>query len=132
VTGAGTGSGALDLETTYLSLDGKGAVARHTVTAAFWDTIEQNADLLATMVALFRSDADWGHWEMHPHGDEIVVLIDGEATMIIQEGDGERRVALTPGRAVVIPAGARHRALVPRPSRMLAITYGAGTTHTSL
>jgi mannose-6-phosphate isomerase-like protein (cupin superfamily) len=102
----------LDLETTYLSLDGKGVVASHPVGADFWDKIDANADLLATMVAVFRSDADWGHWEMHPAGDEIVMLIEGEVTMIVQQGSTERRVALTPGHAIVIPAGARHRALV--------------------
>ena len=125
-------SASLDLETTFLSLDGRGSIARHPVGPDFWETIDQNKDLLSTMVAVFRSDADWGHWEMHPGGDEIVMVIDGDITMIVEEGSIERRIALTPGCAVVIPAGARHRALVSRPSRMLAITYGEGTTHAPL
>lgn len=123
---------AFDLETTYLSLDGEGRVARHPVDDAFWATIDRNADLLGTLVGAHVSTADWPHWEMHPEGEEVLVQLEGEMTLLLDEPAGERRVAMTPGATCVVPRGVWHRALVPATSRFLAITYGAGTRHRPL
>jgi len=118
----------LELEDTYLSLDGQGGLNRHPV-EGFWETIDTNADVLGTLVSAYVSEADWPHWEMHPEGDEVLVLIDGRMTMILEEAGGERRVEMAPGATCIVPKGAWHRAIVPEPSRFIAITYGAGTTH---
>jgi len=120
---------SFDLETTYLSLDGQGAVAVHPVGPEFWATIEQNQDVLGTLVGVYAGREDWPHWEMHPEGDEILVLLEGRITMILDDGAAERRVELAPGGTLVMPRAVWHRALVPEPSRLLAITYGAGTRH---
>jgi mannose-6-phosphate isomerase-like protein (cupin superfamily) len=118
----------LDLEDTYLSLDGQGGLNRHPV-EGFWETIDTNTDVLGTLVSAYVSEADWPSWEMHPEGDEVLVLIDGRMTMILEEAGGERRVEMTPGATCIVPKGAWHRALAPEPSRFIAITYGPGTTH---
>jgi mannose-6-phosphate isomerase-like protein (cupin superfamily) len=118
-----------DLETTYLSLDGQGRVAAHPVDDQFWATVETNTDLLANLVGVYPGDADWPHWEMHPDGEEILVLLDGRMTMILDEAGVERRVELAPGSTLVVPRGVWHRALMSEPSRLLAITYGQGTQH---
>jgi len=50
-----------------------------------------------------------GAWERHPHGDEIVQIIDGTARLyVISEGRSEA-FTLSAGAFVVIPQGAWHR-----------------------
>lgn len=120
-----------DLEDTYLSLDGQGGLARHPV-EGFWESVDTNTDLLGTLVAAYRSTEDWPHWEMHPQGEEVLVLLDGRMTLILDEPGGERRVEMAPGATCIVPKGVWHRALVPEPSRFLGITYGAGTQHRPL
>ena len=117
-----------DLKRTYLSLDGHGAVKTHPV-EGFWETIDSNTELLATLVAGLVSTEDWPHWEMHPAGEEVLVQLDGAMTLILDEPDGERRVEMRAGSTCIVPRGIWHRALVPETSRFLAVTYGAGTTH---
>jgi len=118
----------MDLERTYLSLDGAGVVRSHPV-EGFWETVDSNADLLGTLVAAYVSTEDWPNWEMHPQGEEVLVLLEGRMTMILDEPGGERRVEMAPGATCIVPRGVYHRALVPQTSRFLGITYGAGTTH---
>jgi len=121
-----------DLETTYLSLDGAGAVAEHPGGAAFWASVETNATLKGTLVIVVAGDSDWPHWEMHPAGQEILVMLEGEQTLLLDGGAGETRHLMTAGTTLVVPAGVWHRALIDQPTRMLAITYGAGTQHRAL
>ncbi len=118
-----------DLERTYLSLDGAGGVAEHPGGAAFWATIETNSTLKGTLVIVIAGDGDWPHWEMHPSGQEILVLLEGELTMLFDDGVGETRHLMSAGTTLIVPSGVWHRALIDRPTRMMAITYGAGTDH---
>lgn len=118
----------LDLERTYMSLDGRGLVRTHPA-AGFWETIDRNAQVLGTLVTAFASDGDWGNWEMHPGGDEVIILVEGRMTMVLDEPGGERRVELAAGAMCVVPKAVWHTAKVAEPSRYIAITYGAGTTH---
>lgn len=117
-----------DLEDTYLTLDGQGSLRSHPV-EGFWETIETRTDLLGTLVAVFVSEGDWPSWEMHPGGEEVLVLTEGRMTLILDEPGGERRVEMAPGATCIVPRGVWHRALVPETSRFVAITYGAGTQH---
>jgi mannose-6-phosphate isomerase-like protein (cupin superfamily) len=76
--------------------------------------------------------ADWRQYEMHPAGDEVVVLLSGAVTFVLEEAAGERRVALKPHQACVVPRGVWHRAIVDEPGAALFITRGAGTQHRPL
>lgn len=119
---------ALDLERTYLSLDGQGAVRTHPI-EGFWETVDRNPTLLSTLVAAFVSTEDWANWEIHPGGDEVIILLEGRMTMVLDEPGGERRVAMAPGSTCIVPKGVWHTAKVAEASRFLALTYGAGTDH---
>lgn len=123
---------AIDLEATHLGLDGKGGVTALPVGPDFWETIDSNPGARGTLVTEGVSEADWPHWEMHPKGDEVVYLLEGDVTMIFDRAPKEVRVRLAPGQAVVVPAGVWHRALVPVSSRLLFMTYGEGTQHRKL
>jgi mannose-6-phosphate isomerase-like protein (cupin superfamily) len=120
---------AFCLEETFVGWDGQGGATRLPVGPDFWATIDSNPDLRATLISAGESREDWPRWEQHPYGDELVYLLEGEATLILEHDDGEERVTLRSGEAVLVPAGTWHRALVPQPCRMLFVTFGKGTRH---
>jgi mannose-6-phosphate isomerase-like protein (cupin superfamily) len=121
---------AFDLSRTYLCLAPSGSATTMDVTPDFWPTIGQRQELVeGRLVAAFPCKADWRHWEMHPHGEEILVLLGGRLTMVFEEGASERQVELEQGRACVVPRGVWHRVIVREPGTLLGITYGRGTEH---
>lgn len=80
------------------------------------------------LVSTHEFDADWPTWEIHPTGDEIVVLLSGTATFVLRGDDGDARVQLAgPGAYVVVPRNTWHTARVSGTTRMLFITPGEGT-----
>ena len=71
---------------------------------------------------------DWSSWERHPAGDEIVCLLSGAATMILEEGGAEEAVRLEKaGEYVVVPKGTWHTARTSVSTTMLFVTPGEGT-----
>lgn len=70
---------------------------------------------------------DWSSWECHPAGDELVLLLEGEATLCLRIKGGDQEQALRPGEYAVVPAGTWHTARVAAPTRMLFVTPGEGT-----
>ena len=118
-----------DLETSYLVLADGPAAKRIDVGLDFWQTIDQRDDLAGRLVGVFRYDADWKSWEMHPDGDEIVVLLSGAVDLVLDLPGGPRTVELRDRGAAVVPGGVWHTANVLGPSEALHITRGAGTTH---
>ena len=100
------------------------------VTDTVFADLDQHYDKFAghQLVAAFSFDADWPTWEIHPHGDEIVCLLTGDATMILKTADGEQRVRLNePGAYVVVPKGTWHTSKVHAPTTMLFVTPGQDT-----
>ena len=79
------------------------------------------------LVSEYVFDADWPSWEMHPHGDEFIYLLSGEAQLHIAHPDGVSVIALTAVGAVIVPRGMWHTAKIITPCRMLHLTRGAGT-----
>ena len=118
-----------DLATTYLSLADGPEAKRIEVGPDFWETIDARTDLGARLVGIFPYDADWTSWEVHPDGDEIVVLLSGAVDLVLDEPGGHRIVELRDRGAAVVPRGVWHTANVFGPSEALHITRGAGTTH---
>jgi mannose-6-phosphate isomerase-like protein (cupin superfamily) len=119
-----------DLESNYLIVADGPDVRRIDVGPDFWQTIEQRTDLDAgRLVGVFRYEEDWQSWEMHPDGDEIVVLLSGAVDLVLDEREGERVVALRDRTACVVPGGVWHTANVLGRSEALHITRGAGTRH---
>jgi mannose-6-phosphate isomerase-like protein (cupin superfamily) len=62
--------------------------------------------------------------EMHPDGDELLYLIEGAVDLVLDAETGERRLALDPGQAFVVPRGVWHRVIVKKPCRLLYFTPG--------
>ena len=82
------------------------------------------------LVAEYEFSESWPTWERHPAGDEIVVLLSGQAEMVLRKNGDDERISLTePGSFVVVPAGTWHTARTSVATRMLFVTPGEGTEH---
>lgn len=119
----------LDLKTTYLSLADGPEARPLDVGPDFWETIDQRDDLAERLIAEFSFDRDWDSWEVHPAGDEIVVLLSGAVDLVLDEPEGERSIQLRGRGTAIVPRGVWHTANVLAPSTALHITRGEGTQH---
>lgn len=73
----------------------------------------------------------WPNWEMHPAGDEIVYLIEGDIDFVLWRDNTEDIVRLDePNTYLLVPRGVWHTARPNKRTSMLFITPGAGTQHT--
>lgn len=129
----------VDLAETYLHLDGSDRAPAIEGGEAFWQQLmsgrftDPKVEALSKggwLVSRFVHEGDWPHWEMHPHGDEVLTCLDGALTFVLEGEEGAtEEVRLTAGRTLVMPAGTWHRGLGRGPATILAITAGAGTQH---
>ena len=82
------------------------------------------------LVSAHHFAESWDSWEMHPAGDEVVLCLAGEITLIEEHADGSTaRVTLGAGHYAVIPPGTWHTADVAQAAHCLFITAGVGTQH---
>lgn len=126
---------AIDLDTTPVHL---GLGSRAVPVEGFgWDPeiLEAYSTAVADdgaegrMVMIFDSEQSWTSWERHPAGDEVVICLHGQITLI-RELDGEPDpVDLRPGQAAINPAGVWHTADIEGSARIMTITPGVGTEH---
>lgn len=85
----------------------------------------------AARLALYRDggifaskSAGKGSWERHPNGDELVQIVDGEATLHIMTEDGPQSFALSAGMLAIVPQGAWHRFNYPDGVTLITATPG--------
>mgnify|MGYP003634748567 CR=1 FL=1 len=82
------------------------------------------------LVALHHFDSDWQSWEIPPHGEEMVMLLEGEITVVLKTPSGEQSQKLSSaGDYVVIPRNTWHTARTNTLANVLFITPGEGTQH---
>ena len=82
----------------------------------------------ASLVSFHSFNADWPVWEMHPRGDEVVCLVNGDVDLVLATPEGETSCRLSePGDYLIVPYGTWHTARVRGPSSMWFITPGEGT-----
>jgi mannose-6-phosphate isomerase-like protein (cupin superfamily) len=130
----------IDLSRNYLLLDPVGTAVLLPGGGEFWGQLMSGNASDPGIRQLMRSEkgrllsavpigADWTNWEMHPAGDEVLYMLEGKATFVLDLPAGMREIALGAGRLLVIPQGVWHTAKVSEPGRLLAITAGLGTQH---
>lgn len=121
----------IDLRSTYVQFHDGGTAETIEVTDRFWPDVMSGARALdGRLVTVSRMTEDWPHWEMHPEGEELVVLLSGKVTFVIERDGRELRQTLeAPGEAWLNRRGDWHRAIVHAPSDLLFVTHGAGTQH---
>lgn len=121
-----------DLHDTYVHLGGDGSARTMEGGAAFWASIASRTELHeGYLVTRSRATEDWPHWEMHPEGEELVVLLSGALDLVLDDGKRQWRVPLRPGERStwLNRRGVWHRAEVHEPSELLFVTAGRGTQH---
>lgn len=122
-----------DIETTFVNLGRDGSTDLLEVTPSFWpDLAGGKLDAgPGRLVSLFAFEGAWDNWEVHPNGDEIVVLLEGAADMRLELADGTvETVRLDrPGSYVFVARGTWHTGCGVPSARMLFITDGEGTEH---
>jgi quercetin dioxygenase-like cupin family protein len=80
------------------------------------------------LVTTATYSADWPSWERHPMGDEIVCLLSGAVTLVIERAGGNEEVRLgRMGDFALVPQGTWHTAKTSVATTMLFITAGEGT-----
>lgn len=124
---ASTTAQTFDLLTTYVQLRENGDAVPLDVGEDFWEIVDERYDA-GRLVSVFHTTSGFG-WEMHPQGDELIVLLAGRVDMILEEPGGERVVPLTAQVSCVIPRGVWHRSVVHEPSQIMHVTAGKGTQH---
>jgi len=121
-----------DLVDTYVHLADDGAAEVIDVDDEFWTQIEHRTALhQGRLLGAFHMTESPDHWEMHPHGDEILVLLSGSVDVILNTRR-EQVVALRKQGSCIVPSGVWHRQLVHEPSEMIFITPGRETQHRPL
>ena len=66
-------------------------------------------------------------WEMHPAGDEVLLMLTGELGVEYCAGSCRGTAALESGRGVVMPKGVWHRLLVRQPGLLMVLSPSQGT-----
>jgi mannose-6-phosphate isomerase-like protein (cupin superfamily) len=80
------------------------------------------------LISSYAFDADWPTWEVHPAGDEFVILVSGDVDLVLAKEGGDETVRLSePGTFAIIPRNTWHTARVRSHSVMMFITPGEGT-----
>jgi len=80
------------------------------------------------LIASHGFDDDWPTWEVHPKGDEFVILMSGNVDMVLALDEGDTTVNMSePGSFIIVPRGIWHTARVHEPTQMMFVTPGEGT-----
>lgn len=80
------------------------------------------------LMAIHDFDRDWSTWEVHPCGDEVLVLLSGGISLQLRIDDQDQRVTLSSvGQSVIVPQGIWHTAQVPETAKVLFLTPGEKT-----
>ncbi len=80
------------------------------------------------LISSYTFTEDWPTWEVHPAGDEFVILLGGDVELILRGDDGDDITRMNePGTFVIVPRNTWHTARVHTPAVMLFITPGEGT-----
>jgi mannose-6-phosphate isomerase-like protein (cupin superfamily) len=122
---------ASNLTSTFLRLRPDSAIEKLPVDDTFWPRLMDGKlgkfhhEYLVT-TSSFKTD--WPSWERHPAGDEIVCLLSGEVTLVLELPGGNETVHLSRlGDFGFIPRGTWHTAKTRVETTMLFITAGEGT-----
>lgn len=82
------------------------------------------------LMTMSRFTESWSSWEMHPHGDEVVVCLSGTMTIHQEMADGcTSTMTIGAGDYAINPPGVWHTADINGAATALFITVGLGTAH---
>jgi hypothetical protein len=118
---------------TYLHVQDGATIAPIDAPDTFWPQLAAGAfpDLdQGRLMSAFAFTGAWETWERHPAGEELVMLLSGAVTLMLETPGGVRSVRLgTPGGYVLVPPNTWHTATSEGESTLVFLTPGAGTEH---
>lgn len=119
---------------TFATLDHAGGVNTVEAGPSFWSQLGTGELALPGpyLMSFGASADDWPQWEVHPSGEEVVMLITGAGEFVLRLSAGDQTLSLRqPGDYVVVPRGTWHtfRKSAEGGAQLLFITTGEGTTH---
>lgn len=122
---------AKDIISTYIHFRDDGRASEIPVSASFWEDVAtgKHPEIdRGRLMSAFTFSEPWQTWERHPAGEELVMLLSGAATLVLEEADGQRTISLSePGSIVLVPQNVWHTAKTSVPTKMLFLTPGEGT-----
>ena len=86
-------------------------------------------DAPGRLIMVESTPRNWGAWECHTEGDEIVIVLEGKAVFMQEIGGQVVKAAVGPGSTMINPAGVWHTADVEEPMKAIYITPCPGTKH---
>lgn len=126
-------SSVQDILGTYLHFQDGGRADAIPVSDSFWQELAAGAHPQldrGRLMSAFTFSEPWSMWERHPAGEELVMLLSGAATVVLDEAGEQRSVLLdSPGSYVLVPRNIWHTTHTAVPTTMLFLTPGAGTEH---
>lgn len=115
---------------TYAHLGVGPTVTRVDVTPEFWPTIDDRTELhTGRLITSFEMSSDWDVWEMHPVGDEVIMVTEGEVRFHLDADGAVSELDVGAPHYIVVPAGTWHTADALGTARLVVITWGEGTQH---
>ncbi len=121
--------GPYDFNSTRIIMSPSGDATAKTITPRFYEELGEFGTF-AGHVLISRHDFDepWPTWEIHPHGDEFVYLLSGDADIVLRTAEGDKTIRVNePGSYVMVPKGTWHTARPNAPTAMLFVTPGQDT-----
>jgi mannose-6-phosphate isomerase-like protein (cupin superfamily) len=114
---------------TFVQLEPGGSVTALKVDKNFWAGLRSRRieGHLAGLVPMYRDFS----WEMHPDGDELLCVVSGAISVVLQQDGAENTTEVSAGRAFVVPRGIWHRVLVREAGKLVFCTPGPRTEHRS-
>lgn len=67
--------------------------------------------------------------EVHPDGDELILVISGNPSAVLDTDEGEDTVELHPGDGFIVPKNTWHRVVINDPSVLVFVTPGPRGDH---
>jgi oxalate decarboxylase/phosphoglucose isomerase-like protein (cupin superfamily) len=122
----------LDLQRTFLHFTTAHGIEAYQAGPKFWaDLTRGRLRLDGRLVGAVRMEKGaLDHWEMHPKGDEFLMLLSGAVTLVLEQRGGKvRRIRMKRGQACIVPKGLWHTFEVTRPGELMFATAGEGTEH---
>ena len=118
----------MNLSSTFVVMNPSLSAVPVPVTPTIYEELDRHFEGFKgrVLVSCYSFDKDWPTWERHPAGDEVVCLLSGHATFLLQ-GDGSPIEVRKAGDFVVVPKGVWHTAKTNVPTTMLFVTPGEGT-----
>ena len=119
-----------NLATKFVVMTGGKTAEKIAVSPSMYEELDRDYNNFKNceLIALHEFNGDWPCWEVHPMGDEVVVLISGAVDFVLQFDEGEQTVELSlPGDYVIVPRGVWHTAKMSVLSKILFVTPGENT-----